>query len=107
MSEQRGQAPASSRILLLAIAMPFVLLACAAPALATTVAYDGGVFVVTGGDNLNHEVQFRYNAGTGRDEILETQPITSYPVDCTEVSGNTWISCPAHTGGTGRPRRWG
>ena len=24
--------------------------------------YDGNVFVVTGGDNLNHEVQFRYNA---------------------------------------------
>ena len=31
---------------------------------------------------------------TGRDEILDTQPFTAYPVDCSVVFGNTWISCP-------------
>ncbi len=75
-----------------------VVLAGAAPAPAATISYDGAVLVVTGGDNLNHEVQFRYDGVNNRDEILDSQQFTGIPGDCTVIVANTWISCPAHTG---------
>lgn len=80
---------------LLAIVMLLALLASAAPALAGTVTFDGDVLVFTGGDDLNHEVQFRSVAG--RDEVLDTQPFT-HPVECTVIVATTWVSCPPHFG---------
>jgi Ca2+-binding RTX toxin-like protein len=80
--------------LLLAIGMLVALLASAAPALAGTITYDGGVLVVTGGDNLNHEVQLRTNAGG--DEIIDTQSFTSVPGDCTPAAPTTSTVCPPH-----------
>jgi len=64
------------------------------PASAGTVSYDGDAIVLTGGDNLSHDVQFRLNGN--RDEILDTQPITSAPGDCYYVVDPTWVSCPGH-----------
>ena len=60
--------------LVLGIAM---LLVGAVSAHATTVNVANGTLVVTGGDNADHEVQFRFNASTGNDEVLDTQTITT------------------------------
>ena len=79
--------------LVLAIAM--LLAVGAAGANATTVAYDGDTLVVTGGDSADHEIQFRLSNDQAHDEILDTQEITSYPIDCTETTPS-WIVCPGH-----------
>ena len=50
----------------------------------------------TGGDNLDHEVQFRLSEDGASDEIIDSQPITSGPGDCVYVVDPTWVSCPAH-----------
>ena len=82
--------------LVLAIAM---LLVGAVSAHATTVNVDNGTLVVTGGDNANHEVQFRFNASTSNDEVLDTQVITTttcVPETMTKVvcpgSGNLQVN---------------
>lgn len=63
--------------MVLAIVM---LLVGAVSANATTVTYSGdGTYIVTGGDNANHELQFRLDAVTGGDDILDNQEITEYP----------------------------
>ena len=77
--------------LVLAIAM---LALGAVSAHATTAEYSGDTLVITGGDNAAHEIQFRFSGGN--DEIIDTVPFTSIPVDCTVVVPNTWISCPGH-----------
>ena len=81
--------------LLTCVALP----ALAAPAaFATTVDYsaDGSTLMIAGDDNLNHRIQLR---GVGNaDEILDVIPFTSYPADCSNLSGTvppTHISCPA------------
>jgi Ca2+-binding RTX toxin-like protein len=79
--------------IVLAIAM---LLVGAVGAHATTVDYSGDTLIVTGGDNADHEIQFRLSADQAHDEILDTAGFTSIPADCTVVSSNTWISCPGH-----------
>ena len=58
--------------LVLAIVM---LLAGAVSAHATTVDVASGTLVVTGGDNLNHELQFRLNGGN--DEVYDVHGITT------------------------------
>jgi Ca2+-binding RTX toxin-like protein len=68
----------TARTTTIAIATLLALGACASGALAGTLAYDGAAIVFTGGDNLDHEVQFRYDASTGRDHILDTHDITSW-----------------------------
>jgi Ca2+-binding RTX toxin-like protein len=67
-------------------------------ALATTVGYsgDGSTVIVTGGDNADHEIQFRLSADQAHDEIIDTVPFTTIPGDCTVVVNPTWISCPGH-----------
>jgi Ca2+-binding RTX toxin-like protein len=82
--------------LVLAIAMVAVGI-WAPAAVAGTITYDGDTVVFTGGDNLNHEVQFRFNATTGADEIIDIQSITSAPGDCSYVVDPTWVSCPGHS----------
>jgi serralysin len=80
--------------MVLAIAIVMLLGASTPAAVAGTVSYDGNAVVFTGGDNLDHELQFRLN-GAGGDDIIDSQPITAYPGDCTAV-GATRISCPGH-----------
>src|SRR5688572_23625435 len=82
--------------LVLAIAM---LLVGAVSAHATTVNIDNGTLVVTGGDNADHDVQFRFKASTSEDEVLDTQVITTstcVPETPTKVvcpgSGNLQVS---------------
>jgi len=75
--------------LVLAIVM---LLVGAASAHATTVDIDSGTLVVTGEDNLNHEVQFRFDAGASADEVLDIQGITT--TTCTPETP-TKVVCPA------------
>ncbi len=72
--------------LVLAITM---LLVSAVSAHATTVNIDSGTLVVTGGDNLNHELQFRFNAGA--DEVYDIQGITT--TTCVS-DGATKVICP-------------
>ncbi len=86
----------SCRAAILTAAAAACLALGAPPALAGTLSYDGNTLVFTGGDNLNHEVQFRYNQSTNSDEILDTQPITGAPGDCSYVVDPTWVSCPGH-----------
>jgi Ca2+-binding RTX toxin-like protein len=71
-----------------------VLLVGAGSADATTVSYNGDTLVVTGGDSSSHEIQFRFNAATPGDDILDNQAITA-PVDCVQVTAN-WVACPGH-----------
>lgn len=66
-------------------------------AVAGTITYDGDTVVFTGGDNLDHQVQFRFNSSTGADEIIDTQAIASAPGDCSYVVDPTWVSCPGHS----------
>ena len=63
-------------------------------AAAGTVTYDGAAVVFTGGDNLDHELQFREDGAN--DDIIDSQPITSAPGDCT-FSTATRVVCPGHT----------
>jgi Ca2+-binding RTX toxin-like protein len=81
--------------MVLAIAM---LLVGAVGAHATTVNYSGDntTLIVTGVDNVDHDIQFRLSANQTADEILDTAGFTSIPADCTVVNSNTWISCPGH-----------
>jgi Ca2+-binding RTX toxin-like protein len=81
----------------IAIVMLLALGAFAPAAMAGTVTFSGDTLVFTGGDNLDHEVQFRFNPSTGEDEIIDSQSITSIPVGCTYVFSNTWVSCPPHS----------
>jgi Ca2+-binding RTX toxin-like protein len=81
----------------IAILMLLALGAFAPAALAGTVTFSGNTLVFTGGDNLDHEVQFRFNASTGNDEIIDIQPITSAPGTCAYVVDPTWVSCPPHS----------
>ena len=63
-------------------------------AAAGTVTYDGAAVVFTGGDNLDHELQFREDGVN--DDIIDSQPITSAPGDCTFQTA-TRVVCPGHT----------
>ncbi|MDQ3029018.1 MAG: hypothetical protein M3R09_03090 [Actinomycetota bacterium] len=63
----------------------------ASTAVAGTVSYDGDAVVFTGGDDLDHELQFRLDGNN--DDIIDSQPITSAPGDCTFVGSNRVI-CP-------------
>lgn len=74
--------------LVLAIVM---LLVGAVAADATTVNTNSGTLVVTGGDNADHEVQFRFNSTTGNDEVLDIQTITTST--CTSETA-TKVVCP-------------
>jgi serralysin len=71
-----------------------MLAVSASAATAGTLSYDGDALVFTGGDNLTHEVQFRYDPATARDHVIDTQAITAAPGDCTYEFSTTWISCP-------------
>jgi Ca2+-binding RTX toxin-like protein len=82
-----------SAVLLLALA---AFLSLAASASAGMLSYDGATLVFTGGDNLDHEVQFRLSTDGANDEIIDTQPITDGPGDCFYVVDPTWVSCPGH-----------
>jgi Ca2+-binding RTX toxin-like protein len=80
-----------------AIALLLALAASTATAVAGTVSYDGATLVFTGGDNLDHDMQFRYHPDTGRDHILDSQTITSFPGDCQYESAGPFVSevsCP-------------
>ena len=70
---------------------------CTATASATTVDFsaDGTTLIVTGGDNANHDIQFRLSADQLHDEILDAVAFTTIPGTCT-VTSQTWIVCPAH-----------
>src|SRR4051794_12143501 len=70
----------------------------ATSALAGTIDYsaDGSTVIVTGGDSASHVIQFRLSADAAHDEIIDTQDFTSIPGDCTVMTANTWIICPAH-----------
>lgn len=68
----------------------------ASTALAGTVSYDGDAIVFSGGDNLNHELQFRYDPVTERDHVIDSQTITSFPGDCQYEGTATRVSCPGH-----------
>jgi len=68
----------------------------ASTALAGTVTYDGSAVVFTGGDNLDHELQFRFDPATGRDHVIDSQAITSAPGDCQYEGTTTRVSCPGH-----------
>ena len=80
-------------------AVALVLAALPPAAQAGTVSYDGAAIVFTGGDNLHHDVQFRYDeVFPGRDQVLDVQAITSFPAGCQYENGSSsWISCPPHT----------
>jgi Ca2+-binding RTX toxin-like protein len=93
----RPRRTSAARTITSAIATLLAVGACAPAAMAGAVTYDGAAIVFTGGDNLNHEVQFRYDASTGRDHVLDSQVITSTPGDCQYEVQYTWISCPGHT----------
>ena len=74
--------------LVLAIAM---LLVGAVSAHATTVNIDSGTLVVTGGDNLNHELQFRFERGR-RMRSTTSRGITT--TTCVSDGGATKVICP-------------
>jgi Ca2+-binding RTX toxin-like protein len=96
MSQTRARLGRHSLVLAIVI---LSALALAAPAaMAGSVSYDvGDTVVYTAGDNGNHIVQFRYNATTGQDEILDNEDFESFPSDCTYPNSlNSWISCPPH-----------
>src|SRR3954469_11173286 len=63
----------------------------------STISYsvDLSTLIVTGGDNANHELQFRLHADGNHDEILDDTGFTAPPGDC-DVVTPTRISCPAH-----------
>jgi len=75
----------------LVLAVAFLLVG-AASANATTVSFDGDTLVVIGGDNSSHEIQFRFNASTSGDDILDNQPITA-PPECVPETAS-WVHCP-------------
>jgi Ca2+-binding RTX toxin-like protein len=75
--------------LVLAIA---ILLVGAASANATTVSFNGGQLIVSGVDSASHEIQFRFNAATPGDDILDSQPITA-PAECLHET-DKWVHCP-------------
>jgi serralysin len=81
-----------SAVLLLALGA-FLLLAASASA--SSLSYDGDTLVLTGGDNLDHEVQFRLSSNGSNDEILDNQGIPTGPGDCSYVVNPTWVTCPA------------
>lgn len=83
------------RAAFLAAAVLGVFVALGAPtAVAGTVSYDGDAVVFTGGDHLDHELQFRLDGNN--DDIIDSEPITSYPNDCTPIGTNptTRVVCP-------------
>jgi Ca2+-binding RTX toxin-like protein len=86
--------------LVLAIAMLVALGAYAPAAVAGTVSFDGATLVFTGGDNLDHEVQVRFDesaGAAGEDQIIDTHAITFAPGDCSYVVNPTWVSCGQHS----------
>src|SRR5215210_6099585 len=86
----------SGRLCVLAVSLA-AFLGLAPAAMAGTVSFDGPTLVFTGGDNSSHDVQVRYNQSTGRDEVLDNQPITSFPPECQYEGLNSWISCQPHS----------
>jgi Ca2+-binding RTX toxin-like protein len=81
---------------MLAIAMLLALCVAAPAAMAGDVSFDGDTLVFSGGDNGDHEVQFRLVGG--RDEIIDSEDFDSFPSDpgeCTYPGPlNNHISCP-------------
>jgi len=78
------------RTALLAITMLLALGAFAPAAVASSVSFDGAGLVYSAGDNLSHEVQFRFNdTDPGFDEIFDNHAITSYPSpECAAFDAN-------------------
>jgi hypothetical protein len=84
-----------------------VLVALAGPSAssATTIEYsaDGLTFMVNGGDNATHELQFRFAADdtddgvdNPYDEFIDSVGFTSYPDNCAVVGDAKRIKCPVH-----------
>jgi len=65
-------------------------------AVAGTVSYDGAELVFTGGDSLNHEVQFRLDSATGRDHVIDSQVIDSWSGNGCQYEDSSFkrVSCP-------------
>jgi Ca2+-binding RTX toxin-like protein len=99
MSSPSAAGRAARSLLAAAVAL-LAFGASAATSLAGTVSYsgDGNTTIFTATDGLSHTVQFRLSTDESHDEIYDTQPITSYPGDCTPGILNTMISCPGHVG---------
>jgi Ca2+-binding RTX toxin-like protein len=85
-------------VVVLVVSMVLALGVFAPVAVAGTVSFDGNAVVFTGGDNNSHDVQVRFNSGTGEDEIIDVHAITiPAGVDCGYVVNPTWVSCAPHT----------
>jgi Ca2+-binding RTX toxin-like protein len=71
------------------------LAVCAPAAMASDLTYDGDALVYTGGDDDSHGLQFRLDLDTGRDHVLDTEVIDTFPDGCAwETSAHNWVSCP-------------
>ena len=92
MASRGANARPFRRAALLASALFGVFVALGtSTAVAGTVSYDGDAVVFTGGDNDGHELQFRLSGGD--DDIIDSEPITSAPSDCTFMTP-TRVVCP-------------
>ena len=81
------------RTAVLALTMVLALGAFAPAAVAATVSYDSNLLQVTSGDNLDHDLQFRYDPASGEDNIIDSQALDGGG-GCTWVVDPTWMRCP-------------
>jgi Ca2+-binding RTX toxin-like protein len=93
--------PRSAAVLCTALATAIALLLALAlstsSALAGTVSFDGPALVFTAVDDADHDMQFRLDRPAGEDIIIDSQPITSRPVQCLDEPSGPFaygVRCP-------------